>query len=575
MANPHETPIELRSARWYGQGPFSFEHRGRTMATGRSPEDFDGKPVIGILNTWSEANFCHGHLRDVAEAVKRGVWQAGGFPLEIPVLSLGETLMKPSTMLYRNLLAIESEEVLRSHPIDAAVMLGGCDKTTPALLMGAISADLPCIYVPAGFMFHGGWKGHRLGAGVTAWKYSTELVEGNISLDDWYEIESGYATSPGTCNVMGTASTMTAVAEALGLALPGSSSLPAADARLARGASAAGRRAVALAAEGLTPSRLLDEASFRNAVVATVALGGSTNATIHLPAIAGRAGVDLPLDVFDEVARAVPVLVDVEPTGSLLMEDFHEAGGLPALMTRLGDHLALDAATVTGRTLGQNIEGARVVSDRVIRPFDDPVAPLALAVVRGTLAPDGGVIKVGSASPRLLSHRGRAVVFDGREDLQARLNDPALDIDEDTVLVLRYAGPIGGPGMPEWGMLPLPSRLIRSGVHDLVRVSDARMSGTSHGTTVLHVSPEGHLGGPLALVRTGDEIRLDVASRRLDLLVAEDELAERRRAWVAPPPPFTRGWGAIYASEVTQAHGGCDFRSLRGRGGAPTPAIFY
>lgn len=570
-----ETPVELRSRRWYGQGPFSFEHRGRTMETGLGLEEFDGKPVVGILNTWSEANFCHAHLRGVADAVKRGVWQAGGFPLEIPVMSLGETLMKPSTMLYRNLLAMETEEVLRSHPIDAAVLLGGCDKTTPALLMGAISADVPSIYVPAGYMYHGSWNGEHLGAGVTAWRYSSRLITGEITLDDWYAIEDGYATSPGTCNVMGTASTMTALAEVLGLTLPGASSLPAADARLSRLASAAGRRAVAMAADDLRPSRILTDASFRNAIVAMMALGGSTNAVIHLPAIAGRAGIDLSLDRFDEIARTMPVLVDVEPSGRLLMEDFHEAGGLRSLLARIRDDLDASCLTVTGASLGANIAGATVLDDAVIRTRDNPVTPLAMVVLRGNLAPDGAVLKVGAATPALLQHRGRAVVFENRAELQARIYDPALEVDEHSVLVLKHAGPVGGPGMPEWGMLPLPAKLLQEGVTDMVRLSDARMSGTSHGTTVLHISPEAAVGGPLALVRDGDEIELDVAGRRLTLHVDDAELAARRAAWTPPPAPFTRGWGALYTDQVTQAHEGCDLRVLHGRSGTPPPAIYY
>ena len=568
-------PVELRSGRWYGQGPFSFEHRGRMMQSGFSPQDFEGKPVVGIVSTWSEANPCHAHLRDVADAVKRGVWSAGGLPLEIPVMSLGETLMKPTTMLYRNLAAMETEEVLRSHPLDAAVLLGGCDKTTPALLMGAVSADIPSIYVPAGFMMHGNWRGRRLGAAVTAWKYSEELVAGNISMDDWYEIEDGYASSPGTCNVMGTASTMTAVAEVLGLTMPGASSVPAGNSHQRRLAADAGRRSVAMALEGLRPSAVLRESSFRNAIVATMALGGSTNAAIHLPAIAGRAGIGLPLPLFDEIARAVPVLANVEPSGEFLMEDFFEAGGLQALLQQVLPHLDTSCMTANGRSLGENIAGAEVSRSEVIRPADDPVQPLALAVLYGNLAPDGAVIKVSAASPDLHRHRGPAVVFTDRSDLDRRLNDPELDVTEDSVLVLQGAGPRGGPGMPEWGMIPLPFKLIRRGVRDMVRISDARMSGTSHGTTVLHVAPESFVGGPLALVRDGDIIELDVPGRRLELMVGPDELAARREGWVAPSPRFERGWGALYDQNVLQANEGCDFRNLRGRLGAPDPAIYY
>jgi len=504
------------------------------MQSGFSLEDFDAKPVVGIVTTWSEANPCHAHLRDVADAVKRGVWSAGGFPLEIPVMSLGETLMKPTTMLYRNLAAIEAEEVLRSHPLDAAVLLGGCDKTTPALLMGAVSADIPSIFVPAGFMLHGNWQDTRLGAAITAWKYSEELVAGKISLDDWYEIEDGYACSPGTCNVMGTASTMTALAEVLGLTMPGASSVPAGNSHQRRLAAAAGRRSVAIAVDGPRPSQILSPVSFHNAIVAMMALGGSTNAMIHLPAIAGRAGIDGPLPLFDEIARRIPVLADVEPSGQFLMEDFFEAGGLRALLKQVERHLDTSCVTVNGRTLGENIAEAKVFKPEVIRRFDDPVEKLALAVLHGNLAPDGAVIKVSAASPDLCQHRGPAVVFKDREDLDRRLNDPELDVTAESVLVLQNAGPRGGPGMPEWGMIPLPIKLIQLGVSDMVRISDARMSGTSHGTTVLHVAPESFIGGPLALVRNGDIIELDVAARRLELIVSPDELAARREAWTEP-----------------------------------------
>jgi len=567
VGDPAPVPVELRSRRWYGQGPFSFEHRGRMMQSGFSPEDFDGKPVVGIVTTWSEANPCHAHLRDVADAVKRGVWSAGGFPLEIPVMSLGETLMKPTTMLYRNLASMETEEVLRCHPLDAAVLLGGCDKTTPALLMGAVSADIPSIYVPAGFMMHGNWKGERLGAAVTAWKYSEELVAGNISMDDWYEIEDGYACSP--------ASTMTALAEVLGMTMPGASSVPAGNSHQRRLAADAGRRSVAIALDGLRPSAILGPASFRNAIVAMMALGGSTNAAIHLPAIAGRAGIDLPLSLFDEIARDVPVLADVEPSGDFLMEDFFEAGGLRALLQQIRHHLDTSCPTVNGRSLGDNVADATVSRPEVIRLVDDPVQPLALAVLRGNLAPDGAVIKVSAASPDLCRHRGPAVVFADRADLDRRLNDPGLDVTADSVLVLQNAGPRGGPGMPEWGMIPLPFKLIQLGVRDMVRISDARMSGTSHGTTVLHVAPESFIGGPLALVRDGDIIELDIPGRRLELVVGPDELSARRQAWTEPPPRFERGWGALFEQNIMQANEGCDFEVLRGRSGAPEPAIYY
>jgi len=568
-------PVTLRSTRWYGQGPFSFEHRGRTMQSGFSLEDFEGKPIVGIINTWSEANPCHAHLRDVADAVKRGVWSAGGFPLEIPVMSLGETLMKPTTMLYRNLAAMETEEVLRCHPLDAAVLLGGCDKTTPALLMGAASADIPAIYVPSGFMMHGNWRGQRLGAAITAWKYSEELVAGHLSMDDWYEIEDGYACSPGTCNVMGTASTMTAIAEVLGMTMPGASSIPAGNAHQRRLAAAAGRQAVAMAVQGPKPSEILTSASFRNAIVATMALGGSTNATIHLPAIAGRLGIDIPLSLFDTIAQEVPVLADIEPSGEFLMEDFFEAGGLRALLQVIRPLLDTSCCTINGNTLGENIADAKVVKPEVIRSLENPVENLAMAILHGNLAPDGAVIKVSAASPELCHHRGPAVVFRDRDDLDARLNDPDLEVTADSVLVLQNAGPRGGPGMPEWGMIPLPYKLIQLGIRDMVRISDARMSGTSHGTTVLHVAPESFIGGPLALVRDGDLIELDVPGRRVDLVISADEFAARRATWSAPSPRFTRGWGALFERNIMQADKGCDFEILRGNGGAPEPAIFY
>ena len=463
------------------------------MQSGFSLEDFDGKPVVGIVTTWSEANPCHAHLRDVADAVKRGVWAAGGFPLEIPVMSLGETLMKPTTMLYRNLAAMETEEVLRSHPLDAAVLLGGCDKTTPALLMGAVSADIPSVFVPAGFMMHGNWKGRRLGAAVTAWKYSEELVAGDISMDEWYEIEDGYACSPGTCNVMGTASTMTAIAEVLGLTMPGASSVPAGNSQQRRLAAAAGRRSVAMAVDGLRPSQILCEASFRNAIVAMMALGGSTNAAIHLPAIAGRVGIAVPLSLFDEIARDVPVLANIEPSGEFLMEDFFEAGGLRALLERVRQHLDTACVTANGRSIGENIAGADVCKPEIITPIDDPVQPLAMAVLHGNLAPDGAVVKVGAASPSLHRHTGPAVVFADRMDLDRRLNDPELEVTAESVLVLQNAGPRGGPGMPEWGMIPLPFKLIQRGVRDMVRISDARderdeprHDGSPRRTRVLH-----------------------------------------------------------------------------------------
>ncbi len=565
---------DLRSQRWLGRGPSSFAYRSRTLQNGLSESDFAGKPVIAILNTWSDLNTCHGHLREVAQVVKRGVWEAGGYPVEIPAMSLGEIMMKPTAMLYRNMLAMETEELLRCHPVDGAVLLGGCDKTTPGLIMGAVSMDLPFVYVPAGFMLHGLWRGERLGSGVDGWKYGAELGAGRITAQDWYEIEAGSARTIGTCNTMGTASTMTAIAEALGLSLPMASSLAAVDALQRRMASEAGRRAVAMVWDDLRPSRLLNEDSLRNAAIVNFALGGSTNAAIHLIALGRRAGVPVDLKWLDSIARQTPVLVDIMPSGRFLMEDFYEAGGLPALMHRLRDQLDLSRPTVSGKTIGDNIDGISATNPEVIRTLDNPKAALSFAALFGNLAPDGCVIKPSAASPHLLKHRGRAVVFESRADLEARINDPNLDVDETSVLVMREGGPQGGPGMPEWGMLPIPRKLLEKGVRDMLRISDARMSGTSYGAVVLHVAPESHLGGPLALVRDGDEIEVDVSARRIHLHVSEDQLAARRQAWTPPEPRFPRGYGAVFQRHVLPASDGCDFDFLLR--GPPTsePEIF-
>ena len=569
------TPEELRSHRWYGVDDLrSFGHRSRTKQMGFDDADFRGKPVIGILNTWSDINPCHTHFRQRVEDVKRGVWQAGGFPLELPALSLSEPFQKPTTMLYRNLLAMETEEQLRSYPVDGAVLLGGCDKTTPGLLMGALSVDLPTAFVPAGPMLRGLWRGESLGSGSDVWKYWADLRAGAIGECDWREIEGGIARSAGHCMTMGTASTMTSAVEALGLSLPGAASIPAADAEHARMAAQTGRRIVAMVWEGLRPSTLLTDEAYGNAVATVVALGGSTNAVIHLAAMAGRSGVRLDADVFDAVARRVPVLANLRPAGAYLMEDFHRAGGLRGLLSRIRHALALACPTISGRTLGEGLDGALVHDDDVIRPLDRPLFDEGgLAVLRGNLAPDGCVIKHSAADPALLEHVGQAVVFEDREDLAARLNDERVPIDRDSVLVLRNAGPVGGPGMPEWGMLPIPDRLLARGVRDMVRISDARMSGTSYGTCVLHVTPESAVGGPLALVRDGDAIRLDVPGRRLDVLVDDDVLAERRRQWRPPPPRFERGYGLLAARHITQADRGCDFDFLEAGPGTPEPAI--
>ena len=556
----------LRSHRWFGVKDLrSFGHRSRTLQMGFDRADYAGKPVIAILNTWSEINPCHTHLRDRAEDVKRGVWQAGGFPLEVPALSLSEPFMKPSTMLYRNLLAMETEELLRSYPFDGAVLLGGCDKTTPALVMGALSAGLPFVFVPAGPMLRARWRGQTLGSGSDVWKYWAELRAGAISEQDWQSIEERIASSPGHCMTMGTASTMTAAVEALGLTMPGASSIPAADADHPRMAVAAGRRIVAL------PRVRLTREAFENAIRVVLALGGSTNAVIHLLAMAGRAGVSLSLDDFDALSRSVPVLANIRPSGTYLMQDFFDAGGLRGLMSRLELH---DAPTVSGLGMSEVLAGAAVYDDDVIRPLENPVAPEGgLAVLRGSLAPDGAVIKHAAASERLLRHTGPAVVFEDYDDMAARIDDPSLDVTPESVLVLRNAGPLGGPGMPEWGMLPIPKKLLRAGVRDMVRISDARMSGTAYGTCVLHVAPEAFAGGPLALVRNGDLVRLDVPARRLDLLVPEEELAARRSSWVPREFPAARGYERLFAAHVTQANEGCDFDFLHGAGGVPVEAI--
>jgi dihydroxy-acid dehydratase len=564
---------ELRSQRWFGRGPGSFAFRSRTLQNGLTPDDFSGKPVIGILNTWSDMNTCHGHLKEVAEAVKRGVWEAGGYPVELPAISLGEIMMRPTTMLYRNLLAMETEELLRSNPIDGAVLLGGCDKTTPGLIMGAISMDVPAIYVPAGFMLHGYWRGERLGSGVDGWKYGAELRAGRITPEDWAQVERGSARTVGTCNTMGTASTMTAIAETLGLCLTGASSVPAVDALQRRLASDAGRQILELVWEDLRPSRILTPAAFENAAIANFALAGSTNAAIHLLAMARRAGVALDLRALDALAKTQPVLADVMPSGRFLLEDFYEAGGLPALLNQIRGRLNLDCLTVTGRTLGENIAGAEVINADVIRPNEAPKAAAGFAALFGNLAPDGCVIKPSAASPALMRHKGRAVVFADRIDYMKRIDDPSLDIDASCVLVMKEGGPQGGPGMPEWGMLPLPRRLLEEGVSDMVRISDARMSGTSYGTVVLHVSPESHVGGPLALVRDGDDIEIDVAARRIHLHVGDAELANRRDAWTPPRPKYQRGYGSLYLQHVRQAHEGCDFDFLEPGAQTDEPAI--
>jgi dihydroxy-acid dehydratase len=574
-ASRRKSYAELRSARWYGASDLrSFGHRSRTKQMGFAAEDYAGKPVIAILNTWSEMNPCHQHFRTRAEEVKRGVWQAGGFPVEMPAMALGEPFMKPSTMMYRNLLAMEAEELLRANPIDGVVLMGGCDKTVPALVMGATSMNLPAIFMPAGPMLRGHWHGKQLGSGSDVWKYWAELRAGNIDAQDWGEIEDGIARSAGTCMTMGTASTMAAVTEALGLSLPGASSIPAADSSHARMATASGRRIVDMVWQGVTPRDILTATAFDNAITTLMAIGGSTNGIIHLVAMAGRAGITLPLEHFDAISRKTPLLANVRPSGQYLMEDFFYAGALPALLRQLGALLDQGAMTVNGKSLGDNIARAEIFNDDVIRSPNRALQPEGgLAVLKGNLAPNGAVIKPSAMEPRLLKHRGPAVVFRDYNDLNKRIDDPALEVTAESVLVLQNAGPQGGPGMPEWGQLPIPKKLLAQGVRDMLRISDARMSGTSYGACVLHVSPESYIGGPLALVQSGDIIELDVPGRRLNVAVADAELARRRGQWVAPKPRFQRSYGALYDKHIGQAETGCDFDFLAGNAPVPEPEI--
>jgi dihydroxy-acid dehydratase len=570
-----KTPEQLRSHRWLGRDDLrAFGHRSRLKQFGYDREDWAGKPVIGILNTWSEINACHGHLRARAEDVKRGVWQAGGFPIELPAMSLAEPFVKPSTMLYRNFLAMECEELLRSHPIDGAVLMGGCDKTTPGLVMGAISMGLPAIYVPAGPMLRGNWHGRTLGSGSDVWKYWDEKRAGNIGEKEWSEIEGGIARSFGTCMVMGTAATMMAITEALGLALPGASSIPAPDANHPRMCAAAGRRIVDMVWDDLTPDKILNPAAFDNAIRVHMALGGSTNAIIHVIATARRAGIALDMARFDEISRQVPVIANITPSGKYLMEDFFYAGGLRALMAAMRERLDLSCLTVTGGTIGDNIDGAVVHLPDVIHSLDKPLyAEGATVVLTGNLAPHGCVMKPAAADKRFLKHRGKAIAFENYEHMAREVERDDLDVTADHVLVLKNAGPKGGPGMPEWGMLPIPKKLVKSGVRDMVRISDARMSGTSYGACILHVAPESFVGGPLAFVQTGDEIEIDVAARRIHLHVSDDELARRRTAWTPPPPKYARGYGAMYSEHIGQADEGCDFDFLQGTARIAEPEI--
>ncbi len=575
-----KTLAELRSRRWFAdQGMRGFAHRQRMQQQGVRREDVMDRPMVAIINTWSDLSPCHAHLRERAEAVKRGILLAGGFPVELPAMSLGEVMVKPTTMLYRNFLAMEVEELLRSLPCDGEVLLAGCDKTTPGTVMGAISMDIPPLFCPAGPMLNDRYVkngvARTVGAGTHTRMFWDDYQAGHVSADEIRHLESRMTRAPGTCNTMGTASTMTAIVEALGLTLPGASSIPAMDSAHVRMATDCGERVVGMVWEDLKPSRLLTRGSFDNAMAVQMALGGSTNAAVHIIAMARRAGIALTIDDLDAMARRVPVLANLFPSGDRLMEDFYYAGGLPALMQVIRADLSTSEMTVNGRTVAENIAQAEVLDPEVIRPLDRPVSGAgALAALHGNLAPCGAVIKPSAASDRLMHHTGRALVFDSQPEMLAAMADPLLDCDENTVLVLRNAGPVGAPGMPEWGNLPIPKKLLQAGVRDMLRLSDARMSGTHYGTCVLHISPESAVGGPLALVHTGDLIELDVARRRLHLHVSDEELARRRSHWTAPVQPYRRGFTKLYQAHVTQAHEGCDFDFLQGTEPTPEPAIY-
>ncbi|MFZ5962837.1 L-arabinonate dehydratase [Thalassococcus sp. BH17M4-6] len=569
-----KTPQDLRSARWFAPDDLrSMGHRSRAMQMGLDGEDWEGKPVIAIINTWSDLSPCHHHLRDRADFVKKGVWQAGGLPVELPVHSFSEQFLKPTSMLYRNMGALEVEETLRAHPVDGAVLLGGCDKSTPALVMGAVSMGLPFLFMPAGAMLRGHYAGQKLGSGTDVWKYWDERRAGTIGKEEWMGVQGGIARSYGTCMTMGTASTMMSIADGWGLTLPGASSIPAPDAGHKRMAAACGRRVVDMVWEDLTPDKIMTPASTRNAVTVAMATGCSTNAIIHLIAMARRAGVNLGLDDLDAIGRTTPVLANLRPSGSeYLMEDFFYAGGLPALMKELGDKLDLSVLTVNGHTLGDNIAGAVNYNDDVIRPLSNPVYHEgSLAVLRGNLAPDGAVIKPAAMAPRFQRHVGPAIVADSYDALKTIIDDEDYPMTPDHVLVLRNAGPQGGPGMPEWGMIPMPRALLKQGHRDMLRMSDARMSGTSYGACILHIAPEAFVGGPLALLQTGDMVELDVPARSLNMRVSDEELAARRAAWTAPAPRYERGWGYAFSKHVEQADKGCDFDFLRSDFGGPVP----
>jgi len=566
-----------RSREWFARKDLDgFLHRSWLKSEGFTDQAFAGRPVIGICNSWSELVNCNVHLRGLAEAVKRGVLQAGGFPLEFPVMSLGESLMKPTTMLYRNLMAMDVEESIRAYPLDGVVLLTGCDKTNPASILGAASANIPAIVVTGGPMLNGHWRGRELGSCSDCWHYHEELRAGRLSEQEFGEIENSMSRSHGHCMVMGTASTMACMTEALGLTLPGGAAIPAVDSRRAQLAETSGRQIVELVERDLRPTEILTRKAFENAIRVLHAISGSTNAILHLIAYAGRVGVDLRLDLFDELCESTPWLVNLKPAGEYLMEDFYYAGGLPAVMAQIADLLHLDALTASGQSVGDNIAGAQIVNPEVIAPVEKALDPGgSLVVLYGSLCPDGAVMKISAADPALLRHEGRAVVFEDIHDLATRVDDPELEIDASSVMVLRNAGPVGAPGMPEWGHLPIPKKLLKEGIEDLVRISDARMSGTSYGAVVLHVAPEAAVGGPLALLQDGDTIRLDVGDRRLDLLVDEAELEARREAWSPPEKKDERGYRRLHEEHVLQANEGCDLDFLRGRSPVVESATTY
>ena len=559
------TPVGKRSKDWFDTPElYGWLRRAAFKAEGFEEPSYEGKPIIGICNTWSELTHCNSHLRDLAESVKIGVWQAGGFPMEFPVMSLGEYNMKPTTMLYRNLLSMDVEESITANPIDGVVLLGGCDKTTPALLMGAASADIPSLLVTGGSQLKGNWKGEELGSCTDCRRYEVELRAGTITEDDWAELQSCIVRSSGHCMTMGTASTMATIGEALGMALPGNAAIPAVDSRRKQMAEAAGRQIVALSQTDLKPSKLMTQSAFENAIRCVHAIGGSTNSIIHLIAIAGRVGIDLPLELFDELSKTTPFLLNLKPSGQYLMEDFYYAGDVPALMNRISHLLGLDNVTVTGKTLGQNIAGQEAHLPDVIRTVDEALDPEGgLAVLYGNLAPTGAIIKPTAASPDLMVHTGRAVVFNDHDDLFARIDDPNLDVTPNDVLVMKNGGPIGAPGLPEWGFLPIPKKILATGIRDMVRISDARMSGTAFGTVVVHVSPESANGGPLSAVEDGDQITLDVPNRRLSLDISDSEMDARIKANFEKGPEFKRGFKWLHARHITQADKGCDFDFLR------------